>query len=83
LVTEGGNQEVLLAENEERGHRRALLDAAMAELKARERHIITARHLRDAPLTLEKLSQHYGISRERVRQIEGRAFEKLRAAVSG
>jgi RNA polymerase sigma-32 factor len=49
----------------------------MTNLNERERHILTERRLKDDPTTLEDLSQHYGISRERVRQIEVRAFEKL------
>ena len=53
----------------------------MAHLNERERHILTERRLREEPTTLEDLSQHYGISRERVRQIEVRAFEKLQKAI--
>jgi len=71
------NQEVSYAENEELGRRRDLLGRAMKTLNDRERHILSERRLRDAPLTLETLSHEYGISRERVRQIEARAFEKL------
>jgi RNA polymerase sigma-32 factor len=52
-------------------------------LNDRERHILSERRLKDEPLTLEELSQHYGISRERVRQIEVRAFEKLQRAIKG
>ena len=59
------------------GKRRKLLKAAMGNLNAREQHILTERRLKDSPTTLEDLSQEYGISRERVRQIEVRAFEKL------
>jgi RNA polymerase sigma-32 factor len=55
----------------------------MHVLNDRERHILAERRLKDEPLTLEELSQHYGISRERVRQIEVRAFEKLQRAVKG
>ena len=58
-----------------------LLTQAMAVLNARERHILHERRLRDDPTTLEELSAEYGISRERVRQIEVRAFEKLQKAV--
>jgi RNA polymerase sigma-32 factor len=77
LVDETENQEETLAEKEEMGNRRDLLSQAMTALNERERHILSERRLRDEPLTLEDLSQQYGISRERVRQIEVRAFEKL------
>jgi RNA polymerase sigma-32 factor len=77
LVDETENQEEMLAEKEEMGNRRDLLSQAMTALNDRERHILSERRLRDEPLTLEDLSQQYGISRERVRQIEVRAFEKL------
>jgi len=77
LVDEQDTQEISLAEREELGKRRALLRSAMTNLNERERHILTERRLRDDPTTLEDLSQQYGISRERVRQIEVRAFEKL------
>ena len=77
LVDEQDTQEISLAEREELGKRRALLRSAMTNLNERERHILTERRLKDEPTTLEDLSQHYGISRERVRQIEVRAFEKL------
>jgi RNA polymerase sigma-32 factor len=71
------DQETRLAETEEMGERHALLSTALGELTERERDIIEARRLRDEPVTLEDLSQKYGVSRERVRQIEVRAFEKL------
>ncbi|HWD50122.1 MAG TPA: RNA polymerase sigma factor RpoH [Rhizomicrobium sp.] len=71
------DQESRMAETEEMGERHDLLASAMSELNERERDIIEARRLRDEPATLEDLSQKYGISRERVRQIEVRAFEKL------
>jgi RNA polymerase sigma-32 factor len=58
-----------------------LLEEAMSELNDRERHIITERRLKDEPATLEDLSKEYGVSRERVRQIEVRAFEKLQKAM--
>ena len=61
--------------------RRRLLNSAMETLNDRERHILTERRLRDNPTTLEDLSQEYDISRERVRQIEVRAFEKLQKAI--
>ncbi len=59
------------------GERHDLLTGALGELTEREREIIQARRLQDEPATLEELSQRYGVSRERVRQIEVRAFEKL------
>ena len=70
-----------MAEADELDHRRSLLHRAMAVLNERERHILTERRLRDQPATLEDLSASYGISRERVRQIEVRAFEKLQRAM--
>jgi RNA polymerase sigma-32 factor len=81
LVDETANQEISLAENEELGKRRKLLVQAMKGLNDRERDILMERRLRDNPTTLEDLSQKYGISRERVRQIEVRAFEKLQKAI--
>ena len=81
LVDETANQEISLAESEELGKRRKLLTAAMENLNERERDILVERRLRDNPTTLEDLSQKYGISRERVRQIEVRAFEKLQKAI--
>jgi len=71
------SQETVIADNEERGLRMGLLQEAMAELSDRERHILTERRLKDDPTTLEELAGQYGVSRERVRQIEVRAFEKL------
>ena len=61
--------------------RRALLKQAMKGLSERERHILDERRLKDEPTTLEDLSKKYGISRERVRQIEVRAFEKIQKAM--
>lgn len=81
LVDKGESQETLLAERDELDKRRNLLRDAMCDLSERERHIITERRLNEDPSTLEQLSQHYGISRERVRQIEVRAFEKLQKLV--
>ena len=81
LEDETDNQETLLAESEELGKRRELLQAAMKTLNERERHILEERRLKEDPTTLEELSQEYGISRERVRQIEVRAFEKLQKAI--
>jgi RNA polymerase sigma-32 factor len=77
LADDTVDQETRLAEREEMGNRRTLLVDAMKDLTERERDIIQARRLQDEPLTLEELSQKYGVSRERVRQIEVRAFEKL------
>jgi RNA polymerase sigma-32 factor len=71
------DQETRLAESEELDERRTLLSTALEELTPRERDILEARRLRDDPMTLEDLSVKYDISRERVRQIEVRAFEKL------
>ncbi len=75
------NQEVTFAEAEEYDSRRQLLVAAMDELNDREVEIIKARRLSDTPLTLEELSDRFGVSRERIRQIEARAFEKLQLSV--
>ena len=58
-----------------------LLQAAMGDLNAREREILTERRLKDNPTTLEDLAERFGVSRERVRQIEVRAFEKLQKAM--
>ena len=77
LADETLDQETRLAEREELGERHELLEAALGDLSERERDIIRARRLQEEPATLEELSQKYGVSRERVRQIEVRAFEKL------
>ena len=81
LVDDSENQEIVTAEAEELSKRRALLENAMGALNERERHIMTERRLSEDPLTLEALSKQYNISRERVRQIEVRAFEKLQKEV--
>ena len=81
LVDEADSQEQTLAESEEFSGRKALLGDALKTLNERERHILTERRLSEEPSTLEDLSQHYGISRERVRQIEVRAFEKVQRAM--
>ena len=81
LIDDSESQESMLAESDEMSKRRELLEAAMKGLNERERHILNERRLRDEPRTLEELSQEYDISRERVRQIEVRAFEKLQKAV--
>ena len=75
------SQETYVAESQERTQRMSLLEAAMTELTDRERHIMTERRLRDDPTTLEQLASQYGVSRERVRQIEVRAFEKLQKSM--
>ena len=77
LEDDGEDQETSFADAEELGKRRELLEAALDDLNERERHIFTARCLDDPSLTLEDLSKVYDISRERVRQIEVRAFEKV------
>jgi RNA polymerase sigma-32 factor len=81
LVDEKESQEEQIGEAEEFRQRTQLLREAMKGLNEREQHIIAERRLKDEPTTLEDLSQHYGISRERVRQIEVRAFEKLQKAI--
>jgi RNA polymerase sigma-32 factor len=81
LADTGPLQDEMLADEQERDQRHELLGAAMASLNDREKHILTQRRLIDEPETLEELSQQYGISRERVRQIEVRAFEKLSKAM--
>jgi RNA polymerase sigma-32 factor len=75
------SQETQVAEDEERTIRMSLLEEAMTELTDRERHILTERRLKDNPTTLEELASQYGVSRERVRQIEVRGFEKLQKAM--
>ncbi len=81
LVDDVQDQEASLGERQELGLRRDLLRGAMLHLTPRERDILAERRLREAPTTLEDLSQKYGISRERVRQIEVRAVEKLQKAI--
>jgi len=81
LVDETDNQETAIAEREETTGRKTLLAGALKTLNERERHILIERRLKDNPTTLEDLSQQYGISRERVRQIEVRGFEKLQKAM--
>ena len=81
LVDDSESQETVLGDREELTGRKALLATAMKTLTARERHIMSERRLKDNPTTLEDLSQEYNISRERVRQIEVRAFEKLQKAM--
>jgi len=81
LVDETADQESLLAEREESDARLGALKSALSVLNPRERRIFEARRLVDEPITLEELSTEFGVSRERVRQIEVRAFEKVQAAV--
>jgi RNA polymerase sigma-32 factor len=81
LVDESTNQETALAESEERDNRSQALRKALGVLNERERRIFEARRLAEDPITLEELSDEFGVSRERVRQIEVRAFEKVQAAV--
>jgi RNA polymerase sigma-32 factor len=81
LVDESASQEEVLAETEEFDNRRALLRDAMGVLNERERRIFEMRRLAEEPMTLEALSAEFGVSRERVRQIEVRAFEKVQKAV--
>ncbi|MES1151706.1 MAG: RNA polymerase sigma factor RpoH [Dongia sp.] len=83
LVDEGPSQETRLAEDQEFGRRHKLLDRAMTTLNPRERKILVERRLKDEPATLEDLSKEFGISRERVRQIEVRAFEKIQRSIRG
>ncbi|MFN3891485.1 MAG: RNA polymerase sigma factor RpoH [Beijerinckiaceae bacterium] len=81
LVDDSTNQEAVLVEQEETSNRLTALKQALGVLNDRERRIFEARRLSDDPVTLEELSSEFGISRERVRQIEVRAFEKVQAAV--
>ena len=81
LKDDNDSQEEVYAENEILGQRRELLAGALEGLSGRESHILEERRLKDNPTTLEELSQQYGISRERVRQIEVRAFEKVKKSV--
>ena len=81
LVDEGQDQEGRTLEASEQSWRRDLLGSAMDVLTPRERHILTERKLKDEPSTLEDLAQVYGVSRERIRQIEVRAFERVQRAV--
>jgi RNA polymerase sigma-32 factor len=81
LVDDSISQETRLAESEEFDHRRKALGEALTVLNERERRIFEARRLVDEPITLEELADEFGVSRERVRQIEVRAFEKVQKAV--
>jgi RNA polymerase sigma-32 factor len=81
LVDTGPLQDEMIAEDQESRVRHDLLMDALEMLNDREKHILTERRLTDEPKTLEELSQVYGVSRERIRQIEVRAFEKLQSAL--
>ena len=81
LVDDTPDQEVRMAEREELDHRRAFLASALSSLNDRERRIFEARRLSEPPATLEELSTEFGVSRERVRQLEVRAFEKVQESV--
>ena len=81
LAADAPDPETLAVESDELDWRRKLLREGLIKLNERERRILNARRLNDDPLTLQDLGEEYGISRERVRQIENRAFEKLQAAV--
>ncbi len=81
LVDDTMDQETALGESEERDQRRTMLNDALKGLNERERRVFEARRLADEPLTLEELSAEFGVSRERIRQIEVRAFEKVQKAV--
>ncbi len=81
LVDDTPDQETTLGESQEFDERMGLLNQALDVLNERERAIFQARRLKESPLTLEELAQEYGVSRERIRQIEVRAFEKVQDAV--
>lgn len=81
LVDETPSQEERLVESDEMNRRKSYLSSAMAVLNERERQVFEARRLREEPVTLEELSAEFGVSRERIRQIEVRAFEKVQKAV--
>ncbi len=81
LVDDGIDQETALADSEEKEQRHDMLQDALEGLNERERRVFEARRLAEDPLTLEQLSTEFGVSRERIRQIEVRAFEKVQKAV--
>ena len=83
LVDPSPCHDIKLAEDDELAQRRTALKAAIQTLSARERHIFTERYLSEDPPKLEKLAVKYGISRERIRQIELRAFQKVKSAMQG
>ena len=81
LVDEGMDQELIVAQKQEYEDKKELLNSAMKILNEREKEIIKARRLAESPVTLEDLSKKYKISRERIRQIESKAFEKLQKSM--
>ena len=81
LVDEGMDQELIVAQKQEYEDKKELLNSAMKILNEREKEIIKARRLAESPITLEDLSKKYKISRERIRQIESKAFEKLQKSM--
>ena len=81
IADDSPGQAEVMANNDEFSARMSLLERAMESLNERERHIITERRLKEEPTTLEDLSAEYNVSRERIRQIEVRAFEKLQKAM--
>jgi len=81
LQDDTASQEEVLGDDQEHNARMDLLKDAMANLNEREQDIISKRRLADKPMTLEDLAKIYNVSRERIRQIEGRAFEKLQEAM--
>jgi RNA polymerase sigma-32 factor len=83
IVDERPTQDIVLAEADEKSQRHKLLIASLTRLNEREREILVERRLREEPLTLEDLGQRFHVSRERIRQIEARAIEKLRKAMIG
>jgi RNA polymerase sigma-32 factor len=81
LVDDSASQESRLAESEQSDNRHKALGEALTVLNDRERRIFEARRLADDPITLEELADEFGLSRERVRQIEIRTFEKLQTSI--
>src|SRR6185295_18837388 len=81
LVDDSVSQETRMVANEQADNRHKALSQALSVLNDRERRIFQARRLADDPITLEELAEEFGVSRERVRQIEVRAFEKVQKAV--
>ncbi|PHS78433.1 MAG: RNA polymerase sigma factor RpoH [Rhodospirillaceae bacterium] len=82
LVYEGASPEELAEVGQERTLNNELLQSAISDLDDRERHIFVERRLTEAPVTLEQLGVHFGVSRERIRQLEVRAFQKVQAAMT-
>jgi RNA polymerase sigma-32 factor len=83
LADDRPNQEMVVAEADERASRHELLVGSLARLNEREREILVERRLRDVPVKLEELGQRFHVSRERIRQLEVRSIEKLRKAMLG